>query len=148
MFGKKRGHRHTGSKTLGSAGEALFFALLLLAGTAFLVLLLARKVVPEWRANHEFLQLTAVALDKRIGESHDSDGNTVYRPEVKISYEVDGEQLRNLDVRRHRHLVQQPRRMSNRWSIKSKSAANICAGTIRSSPTWPSSCAATVGGSG
>ncbi len=94
MFGKKRGHRHTGSKTLGSAGEALFFALLLLAGTAFLVLLLARKVVPEWRANHEFLQLTAVALDKRIGESHDGDGNIVYRPEVKISYEVEGEQFR------------------------------------------------------
>lgn len=90
MFGKKRGHRHTGSKTLGSAGEALFFALMFAAGTAFLVLLLARKVVPEWRANHDFRQLTAVALDRRVGESRDGDGNAVYRPEVKIRYELDG----------------------------------------------------------
>ena len=91
MFGKKRGHRHTGSKALGSAGEALFFALMLAAGTAFLVLLLAKKVVPEWRANHEFQQLTASALDKRVGETRDGDGNAVYRPEVKIRYELDGD---------------------------------------------------------
>ncbi len=84
IFGKKRGHRHTGSKTLGSAGEALFFALLLIAGTTFLILLLATRVVPEWRANHDFVQDEAVVLEKRIAERRDSDGNPAYRAEVRL----------------------------------------------------------------
>ena len=91
MFGKKRGHRRTGSKFLGSAGEALFFAILLGMGTGFLLLLLVKMVVPEWRANHVFLETTATVLKTRLGESADNDGRPVFRPEVLIRYRVDGE---------------------------------------------------------
>jgi hypothetical protein len=59
MFGKKRGHRRTGSKVLASAGEALFFAVLLGTGAGFFVLMLAKMVVPEWRAEHDFIETTA-----------------------------------------------------------------------------------------
>ncbi len=90
IFGKKRGHRRTGSKTWGSAGEALFFTFLLAVGTAFLVLLLVKLVVPEWRANHEFLEQTALALEKRLAADEDDDGHPIYRPEVKIRYTLDG----------------------------------------------------------
>jgi hypothetical protein len=89
MFGKKRGHRRTGSKTLGSAGEALFFAFLLAMGTAFLVVLLTKWVVPEWRANHEFIEKPAVVLETRIAEDSDTDGKPVFRPEAKIRYQID-----------------------------------------------------------
>src|SRR5437868_13174615 len=93
MFGKKRGHRRTGSKTLASAGEALFFTFLLAMGTVFLIVLLAKWVVPEWRANHEFIEQPAVVLDKRIAEDRDSDGKEVFRPEAKIRYELGNQTL-------------------------------------------------------
>ncbi len=89
MFGKKRGHRRTGSKTLGSAGETLFFAFLLAMGSVFLIVLLAKWVVPEWRANHEFIEAPALVLDKRIAKYRDSDDKQVFRPEAKIRYQVD-----------------------------------------------------------
>ncbi len=54
MYGKKRGHRRTGSKIWASLGEALFFAFFLVAGSFFLVVLWATVVRPEWRVNHEF----------------------------------------------------------------------------------------------
>ncbi|HEY2881654.1 MAG TPA: hypothetical protein VGJ15_04460 [Pirellulales bacterium] len=91
IFTKKRGHRRTGSPTLGSAGEALFFAILFITGLAFLVLLLARMVIPEWRANHEFIQTTATVMKARVGESTDSDGKPVYRPEALLHYQADGQ---------------------------------------------------------
>src|SRR5262249_22518213 len=91
MFGQKRGHRRTGSKLLGSAGEALFLAILLGMGTAFLLLLLVKMVVPEWRANHEFLETTATVLKTRLGERTDGDGRQEFRPEVLIQYQVGGE---------------------------------------------------------
>ena len=69
MFGKKRGHRRTGSNTWGSLGEAAVFAVFLALGTLFLILLLRMPVLPEWRANHDFLQTTATVLDKRVDES-------------------------------------------------------------------------------
>jgi hypothetical protein len=98
MFGKKRGHRRTGSKTLRNVGEALFFALLLLLGTVFLVLLLTRKVIPEWRANHEFLETTATVLDKRIEHRHDADGNILYAPKAKIHYDQSPDDVWTFDI--------------------------------------------------
>lgn len=92
MFGKKRGHRRSGSKALGSAGEALFFAFLLGMGTAFLILLLVRWIVPEWRANHDFVQHYATVLDKHISYEKDADGQALFRPEVKIRVELDGQE--------------------------------------------------------
>jgi Protein of unknown function (DUF3592) len=91
MFGKKRGHRRTGSKLWGSAGEALFFATLLGIGAGFLLLLLVKMVVPEWRANHDFVRTDATVLKTRLGESVDNDGRAVFRPEVLIRYSVDDE---------------------------------------------------------
>jgi len=98
MFGKKRGHRRTGSKTLRNAGEILFFALLFVLGTAFLVLLLARKVIPEWRANHEFLETTATVLDKRIEHRHDPDGNLLFVPQAKIHDEQSPDDIWTYDI--------------------------------------------------
>jgi hypothetical protein len=98
MYGKKRGHRHTGSKTLRSAGEAVFFALLLVLGAAFLVLLLVRTVVPEWRANHEFIETTAVVLDKRVEQRSDRDGNPIFAPRAKIHYEQAADDIWTYDI--------------------------------------------------
>ncbi|HZZ27554.1 MAG TPA: DUF3592 domain-containing protein [Pirellulales bacterium] len=98
MFGKKRGHRRTGSKTLRNVGEVVFFALLLTMGTAFLVLLLARKVIPEWRANHEFLETTATILEKRIEHRHDPDGNLLYVPKAKIQYDQSPDDIWTYDI--------------------------------------------------
>jgi hypothetical protein len=91
MFGKKRGHRRTGSKVLASAGEALFFVILLGTGAGFFVLMLAKMVVPEWRAEHDFIETTATVLETRIDESSDNDGRRVYRPAVHIRYSVAGQ---------------------------------------------------------
>lgn len=91
MFGKKRGHRRTGSKALASAGEALFFAVLLGMGAGFFILMLVKMVVPEWRAEHDFVETTATVLETRIDESSDNDGRSVYRPTVRIQYSVDGQ---------------------------------------------------------
>jgi hypothetical protein len=92
MFGKKRGHRRTGSKVLASAGEALFFAILLGMGAGFFVLMLAKMVIPEWRAQHDFIETTATVLETRIDESFDNDGRAVYRPAVRIQYAVNSQQ--------------------------------------------------------
>jgi hypothetical protein len=49
FYGKKRGHRRTGSKWAATAGEALFSAALLVVGAAGLVGLLSWTVVPNWQ---------------------------------------------------------------------------------------------------
>ena len=54
MFGKKRGHRRTGSNTWGSLGEAAVFAVFLALGTLFLVLLLRMPVLPGMARESRF----------------------------------------------------------------------------------------------
>ncbi len=54
-FGKKRGHRRTGSPVWGGVGKAAFFAAMLLLGCAGLVQMFSKELVPEWRVNHEFV---------------------------------------------------------------------------------------------
>jgi hypothetical protein len=61
-FEKKRGNRRTGSKTVGSAGEAIFFAILLLLGCGGMVALVVFLVAPEWRVNREFIWWTWLVL--------------------------------------------------------------------------------------
>ena len=90
---KKRGSRRTGSKKLGRVGEALFFGLFCLLGLGGLVLIVATLLIPEWRANHVFARQTCLVLDKRIGQKEDDDG-TLYRPEVKIEYQIEGKTYR------------------------------------------------------
>jgi hypothetical protein len=86
-YGKKRGHRRSGSPALASAGEALFFAMFLLLGCGGALLMLSRLVLPEWQVNHEFVETTCRVLDKRIAEMQGEDG-PLYRSEFYIKYEV------------------------------------------------------------
>ena len=90
IYEKKRGHRRTGSGKLGSLGEAVFFAVFLLFGCAGLVLIFVTLVIPEWRANHVFVEHECLVLDKHVGERHGADG-VRYRPEIRIQYDVGGE---------------------------------------------------------
>jgi hypothetical protein len=93
LYEKKRGNRRTGSKKLGSAGEALFSAVLFLLGWIGLAVLVVTLVIPEWRANHEFTKQTCTILDARIGEKLDEEA-IEYRPEIQIEYQVGGETYR------------------------------------------------------
>lgn len=93
LYGKKRGHRRTGSPVIGSVGEALFFALFLLLGCGGLIAIFATLVVPEWRVNHVFVQHPCTVLAKQVGQIKGEDG-TLYRPEIQIEYQISGETYR------------------------------------------------------
>ncbi|MCD4728354.1 MAG: hypothetical protein K8R46_11870 [Pirellulales bacterium] len=84
-YGKKRGHRRTGSPTLGVGLEAVFSALFLLAGCGGLALLFIGEVVPRWRVNREFIETTCRVLEKQIEERHGDDG-LEFRPKLNIEY--------------------------------------------------------------
>ena len=88
-FEKKRGHRTTGSRLFGNLGEAVFFAVLLLVGCAFVVLGIVKWIVPEWRVNHGFVEAPCRVVEKRIVEVPGEKG-PLFRPEVKVEYEVQG----------------------------------------------------------
>jgi hypothetical protein len=87
MYGKKRGNRRTGSKALASAGEAAAFAFFLALGTWFMVLLVRMPVLPEWRANHDFVETTGVVTGVQVSQPADQAG---YRAVVQIRYTADG----------------------------------------------------------
>ncbi|MEN6497771.1 MAG: hypothetical protein ABFD16_26025 [Thermoguttaceae bacterium] len=93
FYEKKRGNRRTGSKTLGSAGEALFFASFFLVGCLGVVVLVATLLIPEWRANHEFVRHTCLVRKTRLAEK-EGDGGTLYRSEIQIEYQIKGETYR------------------------------------------------------
>lgn len=90
VYQKKRGHRRTGSRTLGTLGEALFFGFFLLVGLGATSYVFLALVWPEMRANRHFLPAECTVLDTRVAESPGAEGAT-YRPEVQIRYQVDGE---------------------------------------------------------
>jgi len=96
MYGKKRGHRRTGSRTWGSLGEALFFGFFLLIGSLFLMGLLDMLVVPEWRVNHEFVETDGKVLVTRLGQAEEPEPGdqqpAVYRPEVVVRYRASGKE--------------------------------------------------------
>lgn len=89
IYEKKRGNRRTGSKTVGNLGEALFFAVFLLLGCAGLTVIFTALVIPEWRANHVFVEGTCAILDRDVGK-HEGPEGTAYRPRFKIRYHVEG----------------------------------------------------------
>ena len=88
FYEKKRGNRRTGSRVLGSVGEAVFFAVLLVWGCTWLVMDFVGLVVPEWRVNHQFVSRTCTVLGKQIGQ--DPGNAALCRPEIHIQYEVAG----------------------------------------------------------
>jgi hypothetical protein len=99
MYGKKRGHRRTGSRAWGSLGEALFFGFFLVLGSLFLSGLLNMLVVPEWRVNHEFIETEGTVLRTALGqpdaqldaEQRDEPKQPpLYRPEVLVEYTAGG----------------------------------------------------------
>lgn len=89
-YEKKRGNRRTGSSAVGSAGELIFFAAFLLLGCGGLAVWFAFLVVPQWRVNQEFRQTNCRVVDARVKQKQSEDG-TLFRPELKIEYEVDGQ---------------------------------------------------------
>jgi hypothetical protein len=66
FFGKKRGHRRTGSQAWASLGDAAFHAALLAAGLVFGGLLLSGVAVPEWRMNHQFEPTEGLVVGKGL----------------------------------------------------------------------------------
>jgi hypothetical protein len=93
LYQKKRGNRRTGSQKLGSAGEAIFFAACFLIGCGGLLTMFATLVIPEWRANYEFVSHRCTVVNKRLGQKEGDEG-ILYRPEVQIEYQVRGETYR------------------------------------------------------
>jgi hypothetical protein len=87
---------------LGRAGEAIFWAVLLLLGCSGMIALLLQFAVPEWRVNHEFVATTCKVLDKRIGQRRGEDG-PLFRPEIKIEYEVGSATYRDWHYDIHHH---------------------------------------------
>jgi hypothetical protein len=88
LYGKKRGDRQIGAGPLGRLLLVLFFSFFVALGIGFAVLLVQEVVLPQWRANHQFIETPAVVLRKRIGESQSKD-SPMYRAEVLVEYEVD-----------------------------------------------------------
>ena len=88
-FEKKRGHRWTGSRLLGSVGEAIFFTVMLVVGCAAIYFGIAWLIVPEWRVNHGFVEHTCKVVEKQVVEVPSEKG-LLFQPRVKIDYEVQG----------------------------------------------------------
>ena len=67
LYEKKRGDRRTGSKKLGSLGEALFFVAFLCVGCGALATMLSTLIIPEWRANRQYVEASCTVLAKQVG---------------------------------------------------------------------------------
>ena len=94
FFGKKRGHRRTGSQAWASFGEGLFHAVLLGAGVVFGGLLASGVAVPEWRINHDFPPTTCTVVAKgleRLAPAGSAAGGAVtWQPCLRVRYEAAG----------------------------------------------------------
>jgi hypothetical protein len=90
MYGKKRGNRRTGSKALASVGEAAAYLFFLVLGTGFMVLLVRMPVLPEWRANHDFIETTGTVKAVQISQPLDG-SHTGFRAAVLVQYNASGQ---------------------------------------------------------
>ena len=89
-YGKKRGHRRTGSPAWGSVGEAVFFAVLLLLGCGGTVLVLSDVwSCPSGASITSSSRPPARCSTNGSARSTGEDG-PLYRPEIEIEYEVGG----------------------------------------------------------
>ena len=90
IFGKKRGHRRTGSEAWGTVGDAAFHAALLLAGLVFGGLLVSGVAVPEWRINHDYLPTTGTVVGKRIERRVADRPPGSWHPAILVRYQAAG----------------------------------------------------------
>jgi hypothetical protein len=94
FFGKKRGHRRTGSRAWGVVGDGLFHGAFLLAGLFFGGLLLAGVAAPEWRINHAFRETRGTIIAKGLARVSRADppGSAAnqWRPCLRLRYAADG----------------------------------------------------------
>jgi hypothetical protein len=95
FFGKKRGHRRTGSQAWASLGDGAFHAVLLVAGLVFGGLLLSGLAVPEWRLNHHFAPTTCTVVGKgllRKTSTEPAGGpRSTWQPCLRVRYEANGQ---------------------------------------------------------
>ena len=90
IFGKKRGHRRTGSQVWGTVIDAAFHAVLLATGVIFGGLLVSGVAVPEWRINHDFLATRCTVVGKRIERRVVDRQPGDWHPALLVRYEADG----------------------------------------------------------
>jgi hypothetical protein len=94
FFGKKRGHRRTGSQAWGSLGEGVFHAVVFCAGLVFGGLLISGVAVPEWRINHDFLptrcRVVGTGIVRRTVEDPPGTFTASWRPSLRVRYTVEG----------------------------------------------------------
>jgi hypothetical protein len=94
FFGKKRGHRRTGSQVWASLGDAAFHAALLAAGLVFAGVLLSGVAVPEWRINQHFVPTDCTVLGKGLARrtvvAADRSSSFTWQPCLRVRYEVAG----------------------------------------------------------
>lgn len=92
FFGKKRGHRRTGSQAWGSFGEGLFYCGLLVIGLIFAGLLLSGLAVPEWRSGHNFIQTRCTVVGKGLSRHTviNAQGTSVqqWQPCLRVRYQA------------------------------------------------------------
>jgi hypothetical protein len=90
FFGKKRGHRRTGSQAWASLGDGVFHAVLLLAGIVFGGLLVSGVAMPQWRINHDFTPTTCAVLGKgllkRTSTSRTGSVASTWQPCLRVRY--------------------------------------------------------------
>lgn len=94
VFGKKRGHRRTGSQAWGSFGDGLFHAALVAAGLLFGTLLVTGVAVPEWRINRDYLgttcRIVGQGLVQRSVEDPPGRVTVTWRPCLLVRYDAGG----------------------------------------------------------
>ncbi|MCS7305465.1 MAG: DUF3592 domain-containing protein [Thermoguttaceae bacterium] len=90
FYEKKRGHRRTGSPVLGMLGELCFHGAVFFLGCLAFALILVSVVIPDWRQNRDFIQTDCTVLDSSVAKI-EKNGVMLYRPTIRIRYEVAGE---------------------------------------------------------
>ena len=148
LYEKKRGDRRTGSKAFGNLGEALFFGFFFVIGCAAFAFMFWMLLWPEWRANRQFAETTAVVEDRTLGVGAASgDSGPTYRPEFRIRYTVDGKTYTQDKIYAVTGIYSDDKETRRPRSTAFRSARNTPAGTIRSIPSAWCWSAATAAGS-
>jgi len=89
-YGKKRGHRRTGSPVWGVAVEAAFSTVFFFAGCGVLAYMFFHQFAPHWRVNQKFVETACKVLDTHI-EEIEGQGGPAFQPKLKIEYAAKGE---------------------------------------------------------